>query len=235
MLLIDVILLLFRVLSRSNNLFQLIFSVHSLQVIDLKAGMRGQEPPPAVFAEEGLAVIPEFPLPSPHFLHVVDISLIIFDGFQLLLKQFPGKHCEESPFHESSDRGQKSVWVIFMPHVLLWILWRKQEVKRKAHQQTKVDWRQENVNYKLHEVLVIFLPHAIIEPPAVVIHFEDTSFAFRAVVGSFWLPLVIAFLTDIEPCSIHVVRQLNIVGNHSWICKRSSDVRQNRQVANRVE
>ena len=81
--------------------------------------MRWQEPPPAVFAEERLAVIPEFSLPPPHFLHVVDIGLIVLDGLQLFLKQFPGKNSEESPFNESSDRGQKSVRVIFMPHVLL--------------------------------------------------------------------------------------------------------------------
>ena len=69
-----------------HNLSNLRPRVHPLQVVYLETRVRRAQPVPTVETEEEVTILKELLLFAPHFLHIVDVSLVVLKAFKLFLE-----------------------------------------------------------------------------------------------------------------------------------------------------
>lgn len=81
MLFVEVPFVFFELAAGADYLPELRPLIHPLQIVYLKAWVRGTEPVPPILAEEQVAVVQKVLLFAPKFLHVVDVGLVVFETF----------------------------------------------------------------------------------------------------------------------------------------------------------
>jgi len=97
--------------------FNLFFGPQALKVVGLDFGVSGHKPPQKVDAQSILSIYKEVILLAVHALDIVDVALIVFNSFVLLLHQLKSEECEKETFDESKNAHDKGSRVALLVHV----------------------------------------------------------------------------------------------------------------------
>jgi len=124
-----------------------------------------------------------------------------------------------------------------MVHVLSRVSRCQQIVKRHDTEEWKHCWAEHDVEHELEEVFHVVLAHTIIDPGAVMVHFEYAEAALTAVVGACRFPSLFAFalLTVLHVHVFALERGSHAFTDAAWVGKGRAQMAEVRQKAKAIE